>query len=97
MRWWERGTRKKEERGHGEAVTAMPRDHEPDIHDLVRRLDVHVTDRSARDFAIMCALLRRGLLESEIYGLVIDRSKFGTNGDDYFRHTFDNAKRAVGG
>lgn len=58
-------------------------------------LDSDVEDRSARDFAVVCSLIRCGASENEIRRLVSGRSKFATNGPAYFHVTFRNATEAV--
>jgi hypothetical protein len=66
-----------------------------DIFELVRRLDRPTPDRSRRDFAIVCDLLRSGLGKEEIWDLVSEKSKFASNGRPYFDVTHDNAERKV--
>ena len=63
--------------------------------DLVRRLDRESPDRSRRDFAIVCDLVRLGLRKEQIWDLVSDKSKFESNGRSYFEVTFANAQRTV--
>ena len=63
--------------------------------ELVSRLDRHSTDRSRRDFAIVCDLLRLGLAKEEIWELVSGRSKFESNGRSYYEVTIANAERRV--
>jgi len=63
--------------------------------DLVRQLDRSSQDRSRRDFAIVCDLLRLGLTREEIWPLVCDSSKFASNGRTYFDVTIDNAERRL--
>lgn len=65
------------------------------IRDLVHRLDLPVKDRSRRDFAIVCQLLRLGVQPEAICQLVEGHSKFTTPG--YLRTTLANAVRAVFG
>jgi hypothetical protein len=62
---------------------------------LVRRLERPSLDRSRRDFAIVCDLLRLGLAREEIWELVSDTSKFESGGRPYFDLTFTNAERSV--
>lgn len=62
---------------------------------LVRRLEKPSPDRSRRDFAIVCHLLRLGLAREEIWELVSDTSKFESDGRMYFDLTFTNAERSV--
>jgi hypothetical protein len=52
-------------------------------------------DRSRRDFAIVCALLRLGLSKEEIWPLVADASKFESSGWPYFDRTIANAQRTI--
>lgn len=61
----------------------------------VRRLSVNVNDRSRRDFAIVCSLVRAGYGEDDIRDLVTPHSKFADRGGSYFETTFRNALIAV--
>ena len=63
--------------------------------DLVSRLDRGSPDRSRRDFAIVCDLLRLGLAKEQIWDLVSEKSKFESNGRSYFEVTFANAERTL--
>ena len=63
--------------------------------ELVSRLDRPSPDRSRRDFAIVCDLLRLGLAREEIWELVSGTSKFESNGRSYFDVTFANAERSL--
>jgi hypothetical protein len=63
--------------------------------DLVSRLDRPSPDRSRRDFAVVCDLLRLGLTREEIWPLVCQSSKFESNGRPYFEVTVTNAERTV--
>ena len=67
----------------------------PEAMELVSRLDRPSPDRSRRDFAIVCDLLRLGLAKEEIWNLVSCRSKFESNGRPYFDLTFSNAERSI--
>jgi hypothetical protein len=62
---------------------------------LVSHLDKPSRDRSRRDFAIVCDLLRLGLRKEEIWSLVSGSSKFESNGRRYFDLTITNAERSV--
>lgn len=62
---------------------------------LVHQLDKPTRDRSRRDFAIVCDLLRLGLTADEIWPLVAGSSKFDSNGRPYFDVTIANAERRV--
>ena len=62
---------------------------------LVSRLERPSQDRSRRDFAIVCDLLRLGLSPGEIWPLVAGSSKFESNGRSYFDVTIANAERTV--
>jgi hypothetical protein len=62
---------------------------------LVSQLNKASRDRSRRDFAIICNLLRLGLAREEIWELVSGTSKFDSNGRTYFDVTFSNAERRV--
>jgi hypothetical protein len=66
-----------------------------EVLDLVSRLDRPSPDRSRRDFAIVCDLLRLGLAKEDIWGLVSGRSKFESNGRSYFDVTISNAERRI--
>jgi hypothetical protein len=63
--------------------------------ELVSRLDSPTPDRSRRDFAIVCDLLRLGLAREAIRQLVSGRSKFESNGRSYFDVTISNAERTI--
>ena len=59
------------------------------------RLGKPSQDRSRRDFAIVCDLLRLGLTREEIWPLVCHSSKFESNGRPYFDLTIANAERRI--
>ncbi len=63
------------------------------VRRLVASLDRPVDDRSRRDFAIVCKLLRLGLSAGEIRTLVEGHSKFVT--PDYTETTIKNATTAA--
>jgi hypothetical protein len=63
--------------------------------ELASRLDRRSPDRSRRDFAIVCDLLRLGLAKEDIWELVSGRSKFESNGRSYFDVTISNAERRI--
>jgi len=63
--------------------------------ELASRLDSPTSDRSRRDFAVVCDLLRLGLSREDIWQLVSGRSKFESNGRPYFDVTVSNAERTV--
>ena len=65
------------------------------IATLAARLDLPNHDRSRRDFAIVCGLLRLGLSAEEIWAIVVGKSKFETGGRAYFELTLANAEQAV--
>ena len=65
------------------------------IAELVCRLHEPTRDRSRRDFAIVCDLLRLGLAKEEIRSLVSSSSKFESAGRPYFDLTIANAERTV--
>jgi hypothetical protein len=67
------------------------------VRQAVGRLDEGVGDRSRRDFAVICHLLRLGLPVEEIWTLVEGKSKFATAGRRYFDHTVTNALRRLAG
>ena len=52
-------------------------------------------DRSRRDFAVVCELLRLGITREEIWELVAASSKFQSAGRPYFDLTIANAERKV--
>jgi hypothetical protein len=62
---------------------------------LARQLGKPARDRSRRDFAIVCDLLRMGLTQEEIWSLVDGSSKFESNGRPYFDVTIANAERSI--
>jgi hypothetical protein len=66
-----------------------------EVLELVGRLDRPTPDRSRRDFAIVCDLLRLGLAKEAIWDVVSGRSKFESNGRSYFNVTVSNAERRV--
>ena len=65
------------------------------VRDLLDRLERPAHDRSRRDFAIVCDLLRLGLSREEIWELVAGTSKFESAGRPYFDLTITSAERAV--
>jgi hypothetical protein len=87
-RWFE----KSEEQAAPVPVAAVaPAGDDARIQQLVARLDIEVPDRSARDFAIVCELLRLGLTREGIWPLVQGKSKFSARGREYFERTVYNA------
>lgn len=74
--------------------TRLPADG-PNVMDIVRNLDRPTGDRSRRDFAVVCDLLRVGLEPEEIWPLVASGSKFESNGRAYFDVTVANAQRSM--
>ena len=62
---------------------------------VVRQLEKPVEDRSRRDFAVVCKLVRLGLSDNEVWSLVQQYSKFASNGEQYFRITVANARSAT--
>jgi hypothetical protein len=66
-----------------------------EVRELVDRLDRPSRDRSRRDFAIVCNLLRLGLSAEEIWELVSGTSKFESGGRPYFDLTITSAERTV--
>ena len=62
---------------------------------LASRLDMPSQDRSRRDFAVVCDLLRLGLCSEAIWSVVADKSKFKSNGRSYFDITITNAERMI--
>ena len=62
---------------------------------LARQLGQPARDRSRRDFAVICDLLRLGLSREEIWPLVSASSKFESNGRPYFDVTLSNAERSI--
>ena len=65
------------------------------VRRLVSRLNRNNTDRSKRDYAIVCELIRLGLRERDIWSLVHEKSKFATDGWRYFVTTFYSASQDV--
>lgn len=65
------------------------------VQRLVAKLSRNKRDRSKRDYAIVCELIRMGIRQADIWSLVHEQSKFATNGWGYFITTFCNASRAV--
>jgi hypothetical protein len=64
---------------------------------LLQALDRNTGDRSRRDFAIICSLLRCGIHDDQVlWNLVREKSKFKDRGWDYFSPTLENAKKALG-
>ena len=63
---------------------------------VLQRLDEDAPDRSRRDFAVICQLLRGGLDPETIWQLVQHHSKFADRGREYFDITIQNAVRNVG-
>ena len=63
--------------------------------EIVRNLDRPSRDRSRRDFAVVCDLLRLGLTGEEIWPLVAGCSKFESNGRPYFELTIANAEKRI--
>jgi hypothetical protein len=66
-----------------------------DVMEVVSQLQKPSRDRSRRDFAIVCDLLRLGLTKEDIWPLVSRSSKFKSNGRTYFDLTVANAERSV--
>ena len=66
-----------------------------EVMEVVQHLDRPSGDRSRRDFAVVCDLLRLGLTSEEIWPLVARASKFESNGRPYFDVTVANAERTV--
>ena len=66
-----------------------------DVATLIGQLDKPARDRSRRDFAIVCDLLRLGLAKEQIWSLVSSSSKFESNGRPYFDLTITNAASTV--
>lgn len=67
----------------------------PEVQELVQRLDMPATDRSRRDFAVVCELLRLGVDREAIWRLVSGSSKFDSHGRPYFDITITNAERSI--
>lgn len=66
-----------------------------ELTQIVRNLDRPSRDRSRRDFAVVCDLLRLGLTREEIWAMVAASSKFESHGRPYFDATVANADRSV--
>lgn len=65
------------------------------VTEIIRNLDKPSQDRSRRDFAVVCDLLRLGLTAEDIWPLVAGSSKFESNGRPYFDVTVANAERTI--
>lgn len=65
------------------------------VRRLVSRLHRTKTDRSKRDYAVVCELIRLGFRETDIWSLVSNKSKFATDGWRYFVLTYRNASQDV--
>lgn len=63
------------------------------IEFIARQLDDRVDDRSRRDFAVVCKLIRLGLGDAQIWEVVKGRSKFADGRWKYFDTTIANARR----
>ncbi|MCO6042693.1 RepB family DNA primase [Aeoliella sp. ICT_H6.2] len=87
-RWMQKKPRATTSPPSGKATTSI---NDVRVQQLTARLDLDVADRSARDFAIICELLRLGLTKRDIWPLVRDKSKFRCRGRDYFLRTVYNA------
>jgi hypothetical protein len=66
------------------------------IRALMQKLELATPDRSRRDFAVVCGLLRLGCTADEIWAIVRDRSKFQSDGVQYFERTLRNARQVTG-
>ena len=65
------------------------------IDEIVSSLDFHTTDRSKRDFRVICELLRLGVTdEATLWRLVGEKSKFRGR-SRYFATTVRNAARCI--
>ena len=62
---------------------------------VLRRLDLEVSDRSRRDFGVVCSLMRLGMSDDEILDRVSGHSKFATDGAGYCELTLANARKAI--
>ncbi len=71
----------------------LPR--QSDAAALASRLGLPSEDRSRRDFAVVCDMLRLGLSSEDIWAIVADKSKFESNGRPYFDLTIANAEKTV--
>jgi hypothetical protein len=91
----EQQQRRRAERMPSTSSTARFPSDNPEVVEIVRNLDRPARDRSRRDFAVVCDLLRLGLAAEEIWLLVADSSKFESNGRAYFDVTVANAQRCV--
>jgi hypothetical protein len=65
------------------------------IDQVLACFDQDVSDRSRRDFAVVCSLLRLGMRPSDIWSHVENRSKFASRGYSYFETTLSNALEAT--
>jgi len=101
-RWFEQAAKaRSDEEGRNVRTIATrlsgdeARAREAEVADIARRLDLPTGDRSRRDFAVICELLRLGLTKEEIWNTVSGRSKFATAGRRYFDRTMTSAERIV--
>ena len=93
----EKDVRKRYQRLAGVGCERLRRSNESRdfVNSLVRQLEKPVEDRSRRDFAVVCKLVRLGLSDNEVWSLVQQYSKFASNGEQYFRITVANARSAT--
>ena len=100
--WFEQAERQRQQRTpsrHARSVTKVTAQEvlarNTEATALARQLGEPARDRSRRDFAIVCDLLRLGLSREEIWPLVSGSSKFESNGRPYFDVTLSNAERSI--
>ena len=100
--WFERAARESLEKklsgpagAAAKVSTDRPGPRPAQIAELLSRLQTPSRDRSRRDFAVVCDLLRLGLAKEEIWELVSGSSKFESAGRPYFDLTITNAERTV--
>jgi len=79
----------------GWSLTCEAQSRNADIAELIGRLQIPSRDRSRRDFAVICDLLRLGLAKENIWQLVAGSSKFESAGRPYFDLTITNAERRL--
>jgi hypothetical protein len=84
----------REARFHDRQLPALPRGRRTErrIRGLLRHLERDVTDRSSRDFAVVCGLLELGCTPDEVAALVSGLSKFHDN-PKYLEVTLKSAMR----
>ncbi len=76
-------------------LNAMSCQEQQKVAEVVRQLNCRASDRSRRDFRVVCELLRLKLSDDDIARLVVPHSKFATNGAEYLATTLANAHKVM--